>query len=367
MHLSEFTAIAGRGDAQIILDSKTNELKAHRQDRLHRTVRWIRESTSPNRHAQIEKDGALALFMQAIAAHSAYDAGDKSRADALLFDDVDQRRPLTSLRIREVLTDMDERSTRAMRENRTTASWMAGRGVDMHLREQHPDVNLSHADRNLLAGRIRAAIHGTGGDGRHKVGVADATAITNGLVDALVAKKTAAAQAAVKAAQDASMASARTLSSGEGDSTAAQAESVQPENRRATPGTAPQDAASPKRLQSMLAAANLPREVQNQVRKAVESGQVANETDLARHANRRLADWVMENRIGRWCGETQQRLGLVRHINDGETLMVSAPLLRKVRETIADSTELLSYAQIKTSARALIDAHMENELGQRVA
>ena len=216
MHLSEFTAIAGRGDAQIVLDSKTNELKAHRQDRLHRTVRWIRESTSPNRHAQIEKDGALALFMQAIAAHSAYDAGDKSRADALLFDDVDQRRPLTSLRIREVLTDMDERSTRAMRENRTTASWMAGRGVDMHLREQHPDVNLSHADRNLLAGRIRAAIHGTGGDGRHKVGVADATAITNGLVDALVAKKTAAAQAAVKAAQDASMASARTLSSGEG-------------------------------------------------------------------------------------------------------------------------------------------------------
>ena len=61
------------------------------------------------------------------------------------------------------------RPTQATRDNRVTVSYMGRRGVETRLRDEHPGVELSPADRNLLNGRIREAIDAAGGDGLRKV------------------------------------------------------------------------------------------------------------------------------------------------------------------------------------------------------
>ena len=149
MHLSEFVAaaVAGKGGAHIVLDSKTDQLKTYRQDRFSRAVQWCRDRISPNRHRQIERDGALNLFMTAIAAHAAYATSDANRARALLSADACESRPLTSRRILQVMKELDERSTQTERDNRITASFMAERGIDMRLREQDSNVVLGPEDR----------------------------------------------------------------------------------------------------------------------------------------------------------------------------------------------------------------------------
>ena len=64
----------------------------------------------------------------------------------------------------------------------------------MRLREHAPEVALAIEDRELPAGRIGEAIHEAGEHGCRKVEFTEALAITNGLVDELLAEKAAGGQ-----------------------------------------------------------------------------------------------------------------------------------------------------------------------------
>ena len=386
MHLSEFAAVSQKADALIVLDAKTDALKTYGRDRFSRLVQWVRDKISPNRHVQLERDGALMLFMTAIADHAAYDSGDKERASALLTCDVTESQPLTSRRIREVMQDLDERSTQAERDNRVTASYMGRRGVDMRLRDEHPGVKLSPADRTLLSDRIREAVDAAGRDGRHKVAFAEATAITDSLVDELVAHNKAVVEAEARAAAEAEAravaeAEARAVAqaaanvvaqgdAGKGSGIVAggagsPAGNVRSARSAALDDKALQEPPTKRQLLRTLAAADLPRDVHRQVNKAVNSGDVADRGALVRDANRSLADWVIEHRIGRWWGEAQIRHGLASNIRNNAILDVSSTLVQEMSDSIAHSTELRPYQDIKARARVMVDARMTLELDQK--
>ena len=370
MYLSEFVAVAGNRNAHIVLDSTTDELKAYRRDFFSRAVQWIRERISPNTHRQLEQDGAYNLFMSAIADHAAYSTRDVNHAYALLATDAEYNEPLTSRRIRHVIQELDGRSTQTLRDNRITASYMSSRGIDMRLREQDSPVELSRQDRESLAERIREAIHEAGGNGSRKVEFVEANAITEELVDDLIARKTAELRAAEEAsaqAESSAQAEVAARSTGDGDANQApaQPQGAVPEAASARPE---QDAAvAPRELLRELDSAGLPKQVRNQVRNAVRSGEIDNVQDLARDANRRMANWVMSNRMGKWCGEIQMRLGLVRNLKHGELVTAPSSLFDRIRETVESPLELLPYSEIKARARAQIDACFREEAGQRQA
>ena len=191
MNISEFRNVAAIHDARVVLDSRTDELKVRPQTFFHRAVDWIREKISPNPLAGTERDVAHNRFLRAIADYSGYDSADVSRAKALLSADVLERRPLTSRRVREVIGDLDQRSTPAMRENRSTVAWMSTRGVDVRLREKAEGAELDQEEREMIGGRIDRAIHAAGGDGQRKVDVSEATRITHGVVDGFLSEKAA--------------------------------------------------------------------------------------------------------------------------------------------------------------------------------
>ena len=161
MNISDFRNVARTSNARVYLDTRTDELKVRRQTFLNRAVDWVRGKISPNPLATTERDVAHNRFLRAIADYSGYDSGDVSRAEALLSVDVIEGRALSSRRIREVIDDLDSRSSPATRDNRTTVAWMSGRGVDDALRER--GAELDETERGVLAGRVDEAIHNAGG------------------------------------------------------------------------------------------------------------------------------------------------------------------------------------------------------------
>lgn len=386
MDISEFRNVAEIRNARVVLDSNTDELKVRRQSFFHRAVDWIREKISPNAMAGTERDVAHNRFLRAIAAHSGYDSGDVSRAEAMLSVDVIERRPLSSRRIREVIDDLDARSTPAMRDNRTTVSWMSTRGVDRRLAEVAADTVLGERDREVLSSRIGEAIHEAGGDGRRRVDFNRAAEITHGIVDGFLAEKAAQAEAEERASEDARLEGEAVQARAETHAATAQSAPPHPEGVDRTPAQAtPQrpggadrpaavaaaqprgsEPASRKELLKDVRKAKLPGNLKSEMTRLVKSGEIADRATLARRANRATADWVHENRVGRWYGEALKRQGARRRIRQGEELMAPTRMLDQVRRSITGAQDLLAYPAVKDQARALIDAQVRTEIDRNV-
>ena len=162
MNISEFRSIADMPNAVVMLDPKTDEFRVTRQTLIDRTIAWLKAKVSRSPMAGAERDAAHNRFLRAIANHSGYDSGDVSRAQALLSVELLGRRPLSSRKIREVIQDLDRRSTPTMRENRTTAAWMSHRGIDLRLAERAPDVAINEEERELLSANVHEAIQSAG-------------------------------------------------------------------------------------------------------------------------------------------------------------------------------------------------------------
>ena len=394
MSISEFRTVGQMRNAHVFLDSGTDRLKVRRQDVFHRAVNWIREKVAPNPLARTEQEAVHNRFLRAIAGSLAYDRGDVSRAEALLSVDLLEGKPLSSRRIREVIQDLDGRSTEAMRENRTTVAWMSGRGVEERLREQDAVAAVSDDEREMLAGRVGEAIHAAGGDGRRRVEFAEASKLTHGVVDEFLQTKAdearAAAEARVRAEAEAraqAEAEARARAETAAAAVARRGVDTQPTPRSRAATAAPSgkaaresaqtratgavgearqpEPASRKQLQGTLRKAKLPGAVRAVLTKLIKTGEIADRNSLARRGNRQTADWVMENRVGRWYGEAQERVGARKHIKDGEMLMASTTMLREVRESIASAEELLAYPDVKSQARALIAEHARSEVARQ--
>ena len=390
MSLAAFRSLGQIPDGRVLLDTKSDELRVRRQTFMNRAVDWIRERVSPNPLAKTERTVPLNRFLRAIAQSPAYDSGDVSRAEAMLSVDLLNGKPLTTRRIAEVIEDLDGRSTPTMRDNRTTATWMATRGVEQRLREQSAEAP-SEAEGSALGGRIERAIHQAGGDGRRKVSFNEASAITHGVVDAFLAER-AATRAEAQALE-------RTQTSeASGQEPDATAPTIQPPGLRqqrppdgsnatagatlsttteAGPSTTPAAtspttagiAAAPVRtvhasrgeLLRELRNAKLPGKVSSALRQLVKSGKVTDRAALAKRANEHTAAWVLDNRVGRWYGEALKKAGARRKIRHGEELMASTRMLETVRRSIVEADQLVAYADVKVQARALIADHVRTE------
>ncbi|MYE11405.1 MAG: hypothetical protein F4X99_07045 [Gammaproteobacteria bacterium] len=377
MNISEFRSVAAIHDARVVLDSRTDELKVRPQTFLNRAVDWIREKISPNPLAGTERDVAHNRFLRAIADYSGYDGGDVSRAEALLSVDVLERRPLTSRRVREVIEDLDRRSTPAMRENRTTVAWMSTRGVDARLREHAEGAALGEGEREQIGDRIDRAIHAAGGDGLRKVEVSEATRITHGVVDGFLSEKAARAEAEAQA-RAAELARQQAT-----ETRAAEAVATVPQAARNAPAAPTPEAAAPrqaelpaigavtshgaepasqKELVRLVNAAKLPGKLPSELRKLVKSGSITSRAGLAKAANQRTADWAMEKRVGRWYGDALKRQGARGRIRNNEELMAPTRMLDEIARSIKGATGLLTWSDAKQQARAVIDAHVSNEV-----
>lgn len=398
MSLAAFRSLGQIRDGRVLLDTKSDELRVRRQTFMNRAVDWIRERISPNPLAETERAVPHNRFLRAIAQSPVYDSGDVSRAEALLTVDLLNGKPLTTRRIAEVIEDLDGRSTPAMRENRTTAAWMATRGVEQRLREQLAEAP-SEDEGRALEGRIDRAIHQAGGDGRRKVSFTEASAITYGVVDGFLAQRAATRAEAAAEAHAAAKALERTQTSeGSGEDPGATAASTEsPGLPRQRPPDGP-DATTPATLTTAAATgpattpatasptttdvavppvrtapagrgellrelrnAKLPGKVSSAMRRLVKSGTVTDRAALAKRTNEHTAAWVIDNRVGRWYGEALKKAGARRKIRHGEELMASTRMLEAVRRSIVEADQLVAYAEVKVQARALIADHVRTE------
>ena len=382
MSLAAFRSLGQIRDGRVLLDTKSDELRVRRQTFMNRAVDWIRERVSPNPLAKTERTVPLNRFLRAIAQSPAYDSGDVSRAEAMLSVDLLNGKPLTTRRIAAVIEDLDGRSTPTMRDNRTTATWMATRGVEQRLREQSAEAP-SEAEGSALGGRIERAIHQAGGDGRRKVSFNEASAITHGVVDAFLAERAATRAEAAAEARAAAQALERTQTSeASGQEPDATAPTIQPPGLRqqrppdgsnaTTAATSPTTAgiavapvrtahASRGELLRELRNAKLPAKVSSALRQLVKSGKVTDRAALAKRANEHTAAWVLDNRVGRWYGQALKKAGARRKIRHGEELMASTRMLETVRRSIVEADQLVAYADVKVQARALIADHVRTE------
>ena len=377
MSITAFRKLGAVPNARVLLDPKRDELKTRRRTLLNRAVDWIRGKVTRDPLAEVTRIVPHNRFLRAIAESPAYDAGDISRAEALLSVDLLGGKALTTRRIVEVLDDLDGRSTQAVRDNRTTAAWMSNRGVDERLGELSASA-LPEEDRRVVASRVAGAIKEAGGAGDRAVGFERALSITAGVVDEFLAEKertTARSTPPDEVAEAEATGPAETAAqagepnvpavpdpmhedepvAGPPAPTAAPTASV-----RVWPGRA--EGVPPKALLRELDKAKLPRVVAKDVRRLVKAGSVRDRTDLARRANLRTAAWILENRVGRWYGEALKRAGARRKIKHGEQLMASSRMLDKVNRSIVEADRLLPYAEVKGQARALIADHVGGEV-----
>lgn len=381
VNISEFRNVAEGGNAQLYLDSRTDELKVRRQTFLNRAVDWVRARISKNPLEATERDAAHSRFLRAIADYSGYDGGDVSRAEALLSTDVIARKPLSARRIREVLDDLDSRSSEATRDNRTKAAWMSRWRVAEQLSAHGAEAD--EGERELIADRIKQAVQAAGGHGQRSIAFREAATVTDRVVADFVAERSARAEALSQARasvrQDneppATATSAAVLDTGSAPAAVPNPDSlsaVQATGRGiASVTAAPTDSPPaversperPKDLLRLLGAAKLPGNVKSEVRKLVRSGTVTDRSSLAAHANRRTADWVRENRIGRWYAQAQKHRGVGNRVRHGEMLMAPKSMLDAVARSITGSEDIVAYPAVKDRARALIAQYVSNEIG----
>ena len=123
---------------------------------------------------------------------------------------------LSSRHIREVLVDLDERSTQTERANRETVSYWSRSGIDTHLHVLAPEVKLGAEDREMLAGRIGDAIHAAGEQGARKVEVYEAAAITTRIADQWLAETSANEKSATPGSAEPQRAGAIVIDNGDG-------------------------------------------------------------------------------------------------------------------------------------------------------
>ncbi len=383
MDISAFRDIGRVSNAHVLLDVGSNELKIRRQTFLNRAVDWIRARVSPDPLAATVRDVAHNRFLAAIAASPAYDPGDVSRAEAMLSVDVIAGRPLSSRRVREVIDDLDGRSTPTERDNRATAAWMSTRGVDQRLRDR--GEGLAEDERALVGERVAEAVRASGG--ARKVAFVEASRTTEQVVDAYLAERAARVEAAARARAEAvERARAEAVERARPEAVARETAAARDRpgaaagvsgtgvaalrRDRAAPSMASPAPVSPaearaqrKELQRTLTKARLPAALRSELRGLVKRGTVSDRADLARRANRATAGWVMENRVGRWYGEALREAGARGRIRDGEELMAPTRMLDRVRESIADAEELLAYGDVKRASRALIAEYVRSEAG----
>ena len=391
MHIEGFRAVAERANAFVVVDGKSAQVKVRTNHVFNRAITWLREKISPNPLRHAAADAARNRFLQAIAhRHSGYDSADVDRARDLLADDALERRPLSSRRIREVLEDLDGRSSPTTRVNRRVAV--------MYREATGRPATLAERDLAATSQRERAAdalsLYGdeprapspdsvndqvapvsgsaTGPDREDLMAEAHAepppTAGPPGAdVTETLAEPPPPPASAESTPVPANRADPSPTANAEDAAAAETHQATVPvtggtANAEAQAGATAREVVPPKQLTRELSGAGLPREVAKPLRKMIANKEISDRDGLAKHANRRIADFVVENRVGNWYVDAIKDKGIRRMAQRGGTVHVPTSLLNKVARSIARSPELKTYSDIKAESRVLVAAHVQREL-----
>ena len=351
MNIEGFRAVAARPNAIATVDLNSSQVKVRSNHFLYRGITWLRRRFSPNPLRDAATHAAHNRFLQAIAdRRSGYDSSDVNRARDLLAGDVLERKPLSSRRIREVLDDLDGRSNATTRINRRVAAYfyeqtgvtntLAARDLAAHSRdEQSSDAESGSPPAKWTPVRHDPASTSKAGNVRESVEAQT-------LAHPSPAESTE--NAAVPETANAPAPSARPT--------------AQLQSSKAEAETAARESASPKHLARELAKAQLPGGVAKHLKRLIAAGEIVDSKGLAKQGNERTAQWVVENRVGRWYVEALKDRGIRRLARREGTISVPSSLLSAVAKSIADSPALKSYPDIKVHSRDLIALHVKQEI-----
>ena len=350
MNIQGFRAAADRPNVVLVVDLKSAEVKVRNNNVLNRTITWLRRRLSSNPLRDAATHAAHNRFLQAIGdRHSGYDSGDVNRARDLLAGDVLEQKPLSSRRIREVLDDLDGRSSATTRINRRVATYfheqtgvtnmLAARNLAANSRDEQSSDAESVTPGELDADPHDPAPPSEAGDVRE-------TVETQSLAHPSPAESTE--KAAVPEAANALAPGVRPT--------------AQLQSAKAEAETATRESASQKHLARELAKARLPGDVAKHLKRLIAAGEIVDWKGLAKQGNERTAQWVVENRVGRWYVEALKDRGVRRLAQREGTVSVPTSLLSAVAKSIADSPALKNYPDIKVHSRDLIALHVKQEV-----
>ena len=359
MNIEGFRVAADRPNAILEVDLKSAQVKVRNNHVFNRAITWLRRRFSPNPLRHAATDAAHNRFLQAIAdRRSGYDGGDVNRARELLADDVLERKPLSSRRIREVLGDLDGRSSATTRINRRVAAYFHDQtGITNTLAARDLAANSRDEQANdtesMYSGEADAGPPDLADDPDDPAPTSESGTAREGVMAETLTHPSPAENAQGGAVPETAKAPAPGAQRATGLQTA-----------KSEVGTTAQRGAKPKHLTRELAKAQLPGEVAKHLKKLIGAREIVDSVGLAKHGNKCTAEWVVENRVGRWYVEALKDKGVKRLAAREGTVSVPGSLLSAVAKSIADSPVLKQYPDIKVQARNLIAVHVRQEIDQ---
>ena len=378
MNIDGFRSVAQRPNAIVTVDLKSAQVRVRSNNVFNRAITWLRHRFSSAPSRTLATDAARNRFLQAIGdRRSGYDSADVSRARDLLAEDMENQRPLSTRRIREVLEDLDGRSSPTTRINRRVAvaySDETGRPATLALRdlvveaqkERGADTLSLYGDESVAsAAPPESGMDGEDGLTRPRIppspdsyepvaagfasepGTDGEDEMTQPLIPPSSTNATVRA-AAPEAATATASAGLRTDQRQVGE---------------AEVGATARHSTRPKDLARELDKAGFPREVSKYLKKQISSGRIVDMDGLAKHGNKRLAEWVEDNRVGKWYVEARKDKGVKRTAKRDGTVSVPQSLCDDIAASITGSPALKHYPDVKVHARALVTAHVRREVG----
>ena len=383
MNINAFREIGTTERAIAVVDARSGAVHGASGTFLGRVVRHVREAFGAEKMLIAP---AHNRFLMAISqARSGYSSADAVHAREMLADDAAVGKPLTGRKIREVLNELDGRSSASERvERRLTAYREANPGVlpgpaapsvteELARRMSHTQ-SVTQEQRPASAETPHSAPRHTQAQASAEAGQQGNTGSEVETPSTVQASRTEQTSTAAQANAGAGVETPSRAQAGNAEQTigAAQAQVTHtPETEQSQSPRTAQEApqtqeASPKQtsskaLRSTLSKAGLPKEVDGSLRAQIKSGTIVDASALAREGNRALADWAVENRLGKWYIEALGDRGAAQTAKRSGMVDVPKTMTSTVRNAIAQSPALRDYADVKVHARDLIAGEIRRE------
>ncbi len=394
-----------RSSAVITVDTNTGDLRVRGNNVFNRVISWVRNKFQDPTTRQVEQEAAYNSFIRAMHESSYYDADEKESTLLHLSQDVRLGKPLTTRRVRQILTQLETPTVGSLKlnlrdyhENLVAANFMAGRSeTDYYLSraltegiEQRPalsatDYSVRPEDQERLSQRIYdAVLAATGDDPRrptHVVEYAEGADIAERLIDEFLdseeqrvnSEETDAAVTQEPIVEQDGTSSPERVDAGATEDAAIERQQDTQvvggpgqkgaESRlsrlvsRLKPKKVPEvrDVGSEyrtsltdvKTLSQRLQSLNLPREVRSEMRRLIAERHVTTLEELTRRTNRNTATWIEDNRIGKWYMEGLENAGM----SVPKRGTVPQQLVDAIVSSVATRDSLYDYNDVKSFAR----------------
>ena len=406
INFQDFRTIADtRRDATLSVSQSTGNLQIRDNHVLNRLITWVRDklSTPDPSKKYVERQAAYSRFLGAIGNDIRY-RDQLGWLEGQLGADTYIKKPLTSRRVREIMNEMDTRTTEAHRNTLVTAHYMAGRegsnffnntlAEKLSGRPMLQDVHFDFSpdEREALSQKVYDAVMQAGDDGRNDIGYAEGSAVAERVINAeldahevgIINARTAARQTDGEAAQKArdiadakakeeaakprrqpvieSAADARTGQNAMPEArTSGAAQGVRNLLSRITRrSTGAATAIQTKDMLSELKKVDLPKDVKTDLKKSIKTGGIKSFDAFVKQTNEKTFKWICDNRFGKWYYDALKNSGA----RVGNEVTVPDDLVAQVEQKITRNAYLVGYADIKANVREDIAAYIaENGAG----